>query len=44
MGERSLMPPRYGICADDWPEPGEALKAHRWLRAVNGGSDDEQES
>lgn len=34
-------PPKYGICADDWPEPGEAFKAHRRLRAVNGGGEGE---
>lgn len=37
-------PPRYGICADDWPEPGEAFKAHRRLRAVNGGGNDDEEA
>ncbi|MFF0290055.1 hypothetical protein [Streptomyces sp. NPDC005262] len=44
MGERGLVPPGYGIYADDWPEPGEGFKAHQRLRAVNGGSDDEQEA
>jgi len=32
-------PPKYGICADDWPEPGEAFKAHRRLRVVLGGNE-----
>lgn len=27
-------PPKYGLCADDWPTPGESLVAHRRLRMV----------
>ncbi|MFB8182666.1 hypothetical protein ACFC8N_43085 [Streptomyces sp. NPDC055966] len=30
-------PPRYGLCADDWPAPGETFQAHRRLRMVLGG-------
>lgn len=36
-------PPKYGICADDWPTPGEAFKAHRRLRVVLGGGEPEEQ-
>lgn len=26
--------PKYGLCADDWPTPGESFTAHRRLRMV----------
>ncbi|MET9189568.1 hypothetical protein ABZX63_30540 [Streptomyces tendae] len=36
-------PPKYGICADDWPTPGETFQAHRRLRMVLGGEPEEQQ-
>jgi hypothetical protein len=30
------VPPKYGLCADDWPTPGETFKAHRRLRVILG--------
>lgn len=34
---RLWEPPKYGLCADDWPTPGETFRAHRRLRMVFGG-------
>lgn len=35
-------PPKYGICADDWPTPGETFQAHRRLRMVLGSDEPEE--
>jgi|SRR5690606_14448531 len=40
---RGWEPPKYGICADDWPTPGETFQAHRRLRMVLGGEPEEQQ-
>ncbi|MCW2895674.1 MAG: sle1 [Actinomycetia bacterium] len=29
-------PPVYGLCADDWPAPGEVFRSHRRLRVLDG--------
>lgn len=36
-------PPKYGICADDWPTPGETFQAHRRLRMVLGSDEPEEQ-